>query len=339
VIIVLKNTATADNIESLIMRIREMGYSHHMSKGKEKTIIGVIGDERRHEMLVHLENMEGVEKVLPVVKPFKLASREFNGQDTVINIMSERLGAENVIIFAGPCAVESRDQLVAIAEKVKQSGARILRGGAFKPRTSPYSFQGLGEEGLRLLKEARNITGLPVTTEVLSPETVDLVAEYADVVQIGARNMQNFALLQKVGSCGKPVLLKRGMMNTLEELLMSAEYILLHGNPNVILCERGIRTFEKYSRFTLDLSAVPILKSLTHLPVIVDPSHAAGKWELVLPLSRAAVAAGADGLIIEVHHEPQKAMSDGLQSLKPQKFARLMKELDVIARALGRKIL
>jgi 3-deoxy-7-phosphoheptulonate synthase len=339
VIIVLQNTATNDDIEKLILKIRALGYSHHMSKGKEKTIIGVIGDERRHEMMVHLENMQGVEKVLPIVKPFKLASREFKIQDTVITIMDSRLGGENIIITAGPCAVESREQILAIAEKVKQAGAKILRGGAFKPRTSPYSFQGLGEEGLKLLKEARNITGLPVTTEVLSPETVDLVAEYSDIVQIGARNMQNFALLQKVGACGKPVLLKRGMMNTLEELLMSAEYILLHGNPNVILCERGIRTFEKYSRFTLDLSAVPILKSLTHLPVMVDPSHAAGKWELVLPLSRAAVASGADGLIIEVHHEPQKAMSDGLQSLKPQKFARLMKELDVIARALGRKIL
>ncbi len=338
-IIILQNTATNDDIEKLILKIRDLGYSHHMSKGKEKTIIGVIGDERRHEMMVHLENMQGVEKVLPIVKPFKLASREFKIQDTVITIMDSRLGGENVIITAGPCAVESREQILAIAEKVKQAGAKILRGGAFKPRTSPYSFQGLGEEGLKLLKEARNVTGLPVTTEVLSPETVDLVAEYSDIVQIGARNMQNFALLQKVGACGKPVLLKRGMMNTLEELLMSAEYILLHGNPNVILCERGIRTFEKYSRFTLDLSAVPILKSLTHLPVMVDPSHAAGKWELVLPLSRAAVAAGADGLIIEVHHEPQKAMSDGLQSLKPHKFSRLMKELDVIARALGRKIL
>jgi 3-deoxy-7-phosphoheptulonate synthase len=338
VIIVLHQSAKNDDIENIILKIRDLGYSHHISKGKEKTIIGVIGDERRHEMQVVFENMEGVEKVLAIVKPFKLASREFKTQDTLIKIMDTTVGAENVVIFAGPCAVEGREQIITIAEKVKQAGAKVLRGGAFKPRTSPYSFQGLGEEGLKLLKDARNITGLPITTEVLSPETVDLVAEYSDVVQIGARNMQNFALLQKVGSCGKPVLLKRGMMNTLEELLMSAEYILLHGNPHVILCERGIRTFEKYSRFTLDLSAVPILKSLTHLPVMVDPSHAAGKWELVLPLSRAAVASGADGLIIEVHHEPQKALSDGLQSLKPHKFARLMKELDVIARALGRKV-
>jgi 3-deoxy-7-phosphoheptulonate synthase len=337
-IIIMKHGHLPEQVEKVTDKIRELGFSHHLSQGKEKTIIGVIGDERRHELIPMFENLKGVEKVIAIVKPFKMASREYRQEDSQISIDGVTIGGKEVIIMAGPCAVEGREQIFALADEVKNAGAKVLRGGAFKPRTSPYSFQGLGEEGLKLLREAKERTGLPVTTEVLSPETVDLVAEYADILQIGARNMQNFALLQKVGKCSRPVLLKRGMMNSLEELLMSAEYILVSGNPRVILCERGIRTFEKYSRFTLDISAVPILKALTHLPVIVDPSHAAGSWELVPPLSRAAIAAGADGLIIEVHNEPQKALSDGLQSLKPNRFAALMEDLRYITRGLGRTI-
>jgi 3-deoxy-7-phosphoheptulonate synthase len=335
-IIVMKHGHLPVQVEQVTDRIRELGFSHHLSQGKEKTIIGVIGDERRHELIPVLENFEGVEKVIAIVKPFKLASREYRPEDSQITIDGVTIGGREVIVMAGPCAVESREQILTVALHVKEAGGKILRGGAFKPRTSPYSFQGLGEEGLKLLREAKKKTGLPVATEILSPETVDIVAEYADILQIGARNMQNFALLQKVGKCSRPVLLKRGMMNSLEELLMSAEYILISGNPNVILCERGIRTFEKYSRFTLDISAVPILKALTHLPVIVDPSHAAGSWELVPPLSRAALAAGADGLIIEVHNEPQKALSDGIQSLKPKRFSALMRDLRYIVQGLDR---
>jgi 3-deoxy-7-phosphoheptulonate synthase len=282
--------------------------------------------------------MGGVERTVPVLMPFKLASRDFHPQDTIVPINGIAVGGERLVVMAGPCAVEGRDELLDAARSVKSAGAQMLRGGAFKPRTSPYSFQGLGEEGLRYLAAAREETGLPVVTEVMSPEQVPLVSAFADILQIGARNMQNYALLHAVGEAQRPVLLKRGMMSTVEELLMSAEYILSHGNERVILCERGIRTFEKYTRNTLDINAVPLLKQLSHLPVIVDPSHATGKWELVAAVSRAAVAAGADGLLVEVHPDPGNALSDGAQSLKPEPFAELMISLKGIARAVGRDL-
>jgi 3-deoxy-7-phosphoheptulonate synthase len=282
--------------------------------------------------------MSGVERAVPVLQPFKLASREFHPQDTVVKVNGVLIGTNQIVVMAGPCAVESNEQLFVTARAVKKAGAKILRGGAFKPRTSPYSFQGLGVEGLKLLASARDETGLPVVTEVIAPEMVPLVSTYADILQIGARNMQNYSLLHAVGEIQRPILLKRGMMSTIEELLMAAEYILSHGNDRVILCERGIRTFEPYTRNTIDISAVPLLKKLTHLPVIVDPSHATGKWELVGPVSKAAIAAGADGLIIEVHPSPEEALSDGPQSLRPEKFEALMEELDPIAKAVGRTL-
>jgi 3-deoxy-7-phosphoheptulonate synthase len=273
-----------------------------------------------------------------VARPFKRASRDFHPQDTVVPINGVQVGGEQVIVMAGPCAVESEEQLLESARAVKEAGAHVLRGGAFKPRTSPYSFQGLGEKGLRLLAQARAETGLPIVTEVMEPQTVPLVTTFADILQVGARNMQNYALLHAVGEAQRPVLLKRGMMSTIEELLMAAEYILSHGNNRVMLCERGIRTFETYTRNTLDISAVPMLKRLTHLPVVVDPSHGTGKWELVEPMARAAVAAGADGLMIEVHPHPEEALSDGAQSLKPERFAALMQSLRPIAEAVGRTL-
>jgi 3-deoxy-7-phosphoheptulonate synthase len=279
-----------------------------------------------------------VESLVPILQPFKLASREVRAADTVVEVNGVRIGGGHVAVMAGPCSVESADQLRIVAEGVKAGGAHILRGGAFKPRTSPYAFQGLEEEGLRLLAEARKATGLPVVTEVLEPDRVGLVAEYADVLQIGARNTQNFSLLREVGQCGKPVLLKRGMATTIKEFLLSAEYVLAGGNPNVILCERGIRTFETATRFTLDLNAIPVIKKLSHLPVFVDPSHGTGHWEFVAPMAKAGLACGADGLIIEVHHNPAEALSDGPQSLKPDRFARLMDELRQLAPVLGRTL-
>jgi 3-deoxy-7-phosphoheptulonate synthase len=282
--------------------------------------------------------MNGVEKVVPLLQPFKLASRDFKPEDTIIRLNGITIGGDEIIVMAGPCAVENREQLLETARVVKASGASILRGGAFKPRTSPYSFQGLGFEGLKILAEAREQTGLLVVTEIMSPERVPLVASYADIMQIGARNMQNYSLLRAVGKAHKPVLLKRGMMSTIKELLMSAEYILSQGNNRVMLCERGIRTFETYTRNTLDINAIPLLKKLTHLPVIVDPSHGAGMWELVTAVSRATVAAGADGLLIEVHCHPDQALSDGDQSLRPERFATLMRELRLVAKAVGREL-
>lgn len=336
-IIVMKPNATPQQIERVKQRIEEYGLKIHLSQGAEVTILGVIGDDRiiNRDQLVH---MDGVDKLIPVLKPYKLASREFHPEDTTFEVNGVRIGGENVVIVAGPCAVESREQILEAAEKVKQAGAHMLRGGAYKPRTSPYSFQGLGEEGLKLLKEASEKTGLPVVTEVMDIQTLPMVAEYADILQIGARNMQNYPLLHAVGESGKPVLLKRGMMSTLEELLMSAEYILSHGNHRVILCERGIRTFENYTRNTLDINAAPALKTLSHLPVFIDPSHGTGRWELVEPVSRAAIAAGADGLIIEVHPNPQQALSDGAQSLTPEHFAALMQSIKPIAHAIGRSL-
>ncbi|RKX20345.1 MAG: 3-deoxy-7-phosphoheptulonate synthase [Candidatus Zixiibacteriota bacterium] len=336
-IVVMKTDATVKQTGSVIKKIEELGFEPHLSKGEKKTIVGMVGNGKKVEPEIFMV-IPGVESVVPILKPFKLASREFKKQSTIIPFNGFTIGGDEVIIMAGPCSVESREQTLEAAEAVVRAGAKVLRGGAYKPRTSPYSFQGLGEEGLKILKEASEKTGLAVVTEVMSPEKVELVASYADILQVGARNMQNYSLLEAVGKSTRPVLLKRGLMSTIEELLMAAEYILANGNPNVMLCERGIRTFEKYTRNTLDISAVPIIKQLSHLPVIIDPSHAAGKRELVEPLSKSAIAAGADGLIIEVHPHPEKALSDGAQSLHPEEFETLMNDLNAIATAVNRKI-
>jgi 3-deoxy-7-phosphoheptulonate synthase len=336
-IIVMRMGATEEEIGDVVKRVEGLGFQAHLSRGVERTIIGVIGDERALTPQ-KLEILEGVEKVMRVLHPFKLASRDLQPEDSVFTLDGVTIGGEEIVVMAGPCAVESREQILEAAWAVKEAGAKVLRGGAFKPRTSPYSFQGLGQEGLELLAEAREATGLLVVTEVMAPHDVPLVAQYADILQIGARNMQNYSLLHAAGEYGHPVLLKRGMMSTLEELLMAAEYILSHGNYRVILCERGIRTFERYTRNTLDINAVPVVKKLSHLPIIVDPSHATGKWDLVGAVSRAAIAAGADGLIIEVHPHPEEALSDGSQSLKPKHFAALMGELRRVAVAVDRTL-
>jgi 3-deoxy-7-phosphoheptulonate synthase len=333
----MKMNATNNDIEAVLTRVTKEGFRTHVSKGEEVTIIGVIGDERRLDQGA-ISRMSGVDRVVPVLRPFKLASRDFHPEDSKITIDGHVIGGQKIIIMAGPCSVESLEQVMQTAIAVKEAGAHLLRGGAFKPRSSPYSFQGMGEAGLKILAEARKETGLHIVTEVMATEQVDLVAKYADVLQIGARNTQNFPLLNAVGKTNMPVLLKRGMMSTIEELLMSAEYIMSNGNHKVILCERGIRTFEKYTRNTLDINAVPVLKELTHLPVVVDPSHATGKWTLVKAASKAAVAAGADGLIIEVHPNPAEAESDGEQSLKPHRFAELMVEIRRVAQAVERTI-
>jgi 3-deoxy-7-phosphoheptulonate synthase len=336
-IIVVKPDATEAEVEHIIKKIKDHGLQAHVSKGTERTIIGAIGDEAILQSLP-LEAIPGVEKVLPILKPFKLASREFRKENTIIEVAGQQIGGTRIAVMAGPCAVENKTLLVEIAKDVKAAGANFLRGGAFKPRTSPYAFQGLEEEGLKYLAEARERTGLPFVTEVMDPRDIEMIAKYADVLQIGARNMQNFRLLKEVGLCRKPVLLKRGISATIKEWLMSAEYIMSGGNHDVILCERGIRTYETATRNTLDLSAIPVLKQMTHLPVIVDPSHAVGKWDLVAPMAKAAVAAGADGLIIEVHSNPEEALCDGEQSLKPKSFKILMDELRLIAKAVGREI-
>ena len=308
-----------------------------MSKGQERTIIGAIGDGRpinRDQFLV----LPGVDQVVPISRPYKIASREFSPHNTVFPLDGVAVGGTGVVIIAGPCSVESRTQTLEIALAVKEAGAHALRGGAYKPRTSPYSFQGLGEEGLEYLAEARSLTGLPVVTEVMAPELVPLVASFADVLQIGARNMQNYALLHAAGESQKPVLVKRGMSATVEELLMAAEYVLSHGNRRVMLCERGIRTFETSTRNTTDINAIPVLKSLSHLPVLLDPSHATGNWEFVTAVARAGIAAGADGLIVEVHTHPDQALSDGGQSLKPERFAEMVRQVKAIAQAIGRDL-
>ncbi|MBM3135145.1 MAG: 3-deoxy-7-phosphoheptulonate synthase [Chloroflexi bacterium] len=337
-VIVMKKGATEAQIASVIQRVEDLGYQAHLSRGEERTIIGIIGNDR--PLVDHpLARLDGVESIVPILHPFKLASRDFHPEDSVVSIDSVAVGGERVIVMAGPCAVESREQLWEAAVVVKESGAAVLRGGAFKPRSSPYSFHGLGQEGLELLAEVRLALGLPVVTEVMSPAEVALTIRHADILQIGTRNMQNYALLQEVGRSGHPVLLKRGMMSTIEELLLSAEYILAQGNHKVILCERGIRTFDvKYTRNTLDIAAIPVIKKLSHLPVVVDPSHGTGNWEYVGAASRAAVAAGADGLLIEVHPHPEKALSDGAQSLRPEAFAQLMVELRLVAQAVGRTL-
>ncbi|MBU1006201.1 MAG: 3-deoxy-7-phosphoheptulonate synthase, partial [Candidatus Omnitrophica bacterium] len=312
-IIVLRPNATKNEIDHIIEKVNKLGLKTMVSRGVERTIIGVIGEEDILRVQP-LEAYPGVEKVMSILKPYKLVSREFKGEDTVIDVEGVKIGGQKIVVMAGPCSVENLDSLMAIGNDVKASGALILRGGAFKPRSSPYSFQGLGEEGLKYLKEVKEKTGLKIVTEVMDTRDVALVEKYADILQVGARNMQNFNLLKEVGLCKKPVLLKRGIASTVKEFLMSAEYILSNGNFNCILCERGIRTFEDSTRNTLDLSAVPLIKRLSHLPIIVDPSHGTGKWNLVPSMSRAAIAAGADGLMIEVHPNPEDAYSDGAQS-------------------------
>lgn len=336
-IIVMKLDSNLKETGNVLKRIELLGFKPHLSTGAKKTVIGVVGNGKKIDPEV-FQVMPGVESVVPILHPFKLASREFKSESSVVHINGVSIGGKEVVVMAGPCSVENREQMLRSAEVVAKAGAKILRGGAYKPRTSPYSFQGLGEEGLKLLREAAVANGLCTVTEVISPRLVDIVCEYSDVLQIGARNMQNYALLEAVGKTSKPVLLKRGMMSTIEELLMSAEYILANGNPNVILCERGIRSFEPYTRNTLDIAAVPVVKQLSHLPIIVDPSHATGKRSLVNAASRSAIAAGADGLIVEVHPNPEDALSDGAQSLLPDEFAVLMNDISKIALAVGREI-
>lgn len=337
-IIVLKKDATEKQINHIVKRVEKLGLKPMVSKGTERTIIGVIGPEDTLR-IVPLEVFPGVENVMPVLAPYKLVSREFKKQDSVIELgKGVSIGGKQIVVMAGPCAIENYDTLYEIAKEVKKAGSTILRGGAYKPRTSPYSFQGLGEEGLKYLSEVGEKLNLVTVTEVMDTRDVELVIRYADVLQIGARNMQNFNLLKEVGMTKKPVVLKRGLSNTIKEWLMSAEYILAGGNFNVILCERGIRTFEDFTRNTLDITAVPAVKQLSHLPVIVDPSHAAGKWGLVGPLSKAAIAAGSDGLLIEVHSKPEEALSDGAQSLLPERFSDLMKELKSLSKAMGREL-
>jgi len=336
-LIKMRPDATPEDIEYILGRVRSLGLATHVSEDHGQTVIGLLGDLRAVSEGA-LSGLRGVEQLLPLRAPFRLASREFRPENRTITIDGVTFGGSQIVVMAGPCSVESRDQLMRTAWAVKQAGASVLRGGAFKARTSPYSFRGLGEEGLKLLAEARRATGLLVVTEVMSPEQVSLVARYADVLQIGARNMQNFELLDAVGRARRPVLLKRGMMSTIEELLLSSEYILSNGNTDVILCERGIRTFETYTRNTLDIGAIPLLKELSHLPVIADPSHATGKASLVAAVSRAAIAAGADGLLIEVHPDPAAALSDGPQSITPSQFDRLMQSARQIAQAVGRTI-
>ncbi len=338
-IIVLKAGVQEEEIQEAVHRVEQMGYKAHILRGVERSVIAAIGDERGKAQLQALEALRSVESVVPILQPYKLASRETKPEESVIEIAEGiRVGGEKIVVMAGPCSVESQEQTLTTAQAVKKAGADVLRGGAFKPRTSPYSFQGMAEEGLKILAEAREKTGLAVVTEVMEAKDIELICKYADILQIGARNVQNFALLKEIGKVDKPILLKRGMMTTITEFLMSAEYILSEGNPNVILCERGIRTFETSTRNTLDLSAVPVLREKTHLPIIVDPSHGTGYWQYVAPMSYAAIAAGADGLLIEVHPHPEDAMSDGGQSLKPDKFAELMKNLAAFAQAAGRKI-
>jgi 3-deoxy-7-phosphoheptulonate synthase len=335
--VVMRDGASEQEVQSVIDKLHEVGAEAHLSRGEFKTIIGAIGD-REVISQIPLEALPGVEQVIPIMKPFKLVSREFHPENTVVEVGGAKIGSDQFVVIAGPCAVESEGQLMDAARAAAEAGAHILRGGAFKPRTSPYSFQGLGEEGLRLLARAREATGLPVVTEIVDVRQVVLVSSYVDMLQIGARNMQNFLLLREVGLQHKPVLLKRGLSSTVEEMLMAAEYIVRGGNGNVVLCERGIRTFEAATRNTLDLSAVPLVKHLSHLPIVVDPSHATGKRELVPDLSLGALAVGADGVMVEVHPDPRTALCDGPQSLDFEEFEALMSGLRAVAPAIGRRI-
>lgn len=336
-IIIMNNNASAKQIEAVEKTLKDFGFQTHPIHGERKTIIGAIGDKRLLSMNQMLM-MDGVENVVPIMRPYKLAGKELKKNPTIITVKGVSIGGSELAVFAGPCAIESQEQFSEVAQQVKAAGANILRGGAFKPRSSPYSFAGLEDEGLKIMAKAGNDLNMPICTEVLDTREVELVAEYADIMQIGARNMQNFKLLREVGKYNKPILLKRGLASTMEEWLMAAEYIMSEGNEQVILCERGIRTYETTTRNTFDLSAIPVAKELSHLPIIGDPSHAAGKSQYVAALSKGAVAAGADGLMIEVHNCPEKAMSDGEQSLRPADFAELMAQLRPIAEAVGRSI-
>lgn len=338
-IIVMQQGATKEELTAVKKRIRELGYRPHVIHGETRNVVGAVGDERAKAVLQSIESMSGVESVVPILKPYKLASREMKPEPSAVEIASGlAVGGDDLVMMAGPCSVESEEQILETARAVKAAGARVLRGGAFKPRTSPYSFQGMEEEGLKLLALAREETGLPIITEVVNPRDVELVARYADIMQVGARNVQNFALLKMLGKLDKPVLLKRGMATTIQEFLMSAEYILSEGNRRIILCERGIRTFETSTRNTLDISAVPVLKEQTHLPVMIDPSHATGHASLVPSMCFAAVAAGCDGLIVEVHPCPEKAASDGPQSLRPHEFTAMMAKLREFAAVAGKRL-
>ncbi len=345
-IVVMRQDASKEQLEQVFAQVRELGYQVHPIYGEQRTVVACVGDERGKSRLQALEVLDGVENVVPILKPYKLAGVEWKRERTKVVLDGARwgfegrveIGGNRVVVMAGPCSVEGREQILLSAEQVKRAGATVLRGGAFKPRSSPYSFQGLEEEGLKFLAEARERTGLFIVTEVVTPADVPLVADYADILQLGARNMTNFALLKEVGKAKRPILLKRGMASTMKELLLSAEYILSQGNYDVMLCERGIRTFEDYTRNTCDLAAVPALHELSHLPVVVDPSHGTGIRSLVPPMTRAAVAAGADALIIEVHPHPEEAFSDGAQSLRPDEFERLMAELSRIAVAVGKTV-
>ena len=335
--IIMSTEASDVQIDAVIDKVNDLGFTPHSSRGTERTIIGVMGNNPINAQGTFIQ-MEGVDRVLPISRPYKLASREFIAQNSTFPLDGVEIGGDGVVLMAGPCAVEDRSLLIENALAVQEAGAHVLRGGAFKPRTSPYAFQGLGEKALEMLAEVREITGMPVVTEAMSSDQVPLIAKYADVIQIGARNMQNYNLLNAVGESQHPVLLKRGLSATIEELLMAAEYILSHGNRRVILCERGIRTFETSTRNTTDINAIPVLKSLTHLPVMLDPSHSTGNWQYVTAVARAGVAAGADGLIVEVHPNPEKALSDGGQSLKPEKFAELVRQVRGISEAVGRYV-
>ncbi len=336
-VIVMQPAATEEQIQKVIERLVERGFDVHRSTGAERTVLGAIGNKNGVD-LRDFEVLDGVHEVLRISEPYKLAGRTFQREDTRVKVGGVEIGGPEVVVMAGPCSVESRTQIKTIAKLVKEAGAKILRGGAFKPRTSPYSFQGLGEEGLKYLREAADANGLLTVSEIMDRMDIPVAMRYIDLIQIGARNMQNFTLLKELGNLNKPILLKRGMAATIEELLMAAEYIMSGGNRQVILCERGIRTFENSTRNTLDISAIPVVKKKSHLPIIADPSHGTGLRDHVAPLARAAVAAGADGLLIEVHHEPEKALSDGAQSLYPEQFAELVRELKIVAEAIGRKI-
>ncbi len=336
-VVVMRERATDDQVQRVIAQLVEMGFDVHRSTGALRTVIGAVGGNREGDPRL-IEMLEGVQEVLRITEPYKLASRTFKPENSVISIGDLRIGGDEVVVMAGPCSAETEEQVEAAASAVKRAGAKVLRGGAFKPRSSPYSFQGLGEEGLRLLRGAADRHNLKLVSEIMDISQLDVVERYADILQVGARNMQNFTLLRELGRTRTPVLLKRGISATIEEWLLSAEYILAGGNMNVMLCERGIRTFESYTRNTLDISAIPVVQKLSHLPILVDPSHGTGRRDKVAPMARAAVAAGADGLLIEVHHDPDHALSDGAQSLFPAQFDRLMAELRIIAPAIGRSI-
>ena len=335
--VVMKKDHTKEELQEVLDHLKENGLGAHMSVGVERSVIGVLG-HIYPELAEEIEAFPGVEETIPITRPYKLAGRELRPEDTVVKVGNVAIGGGTVVVMAGECSIESEEQMMATARLVKETGGHILRGGAFKPRTSPHAFRGLGEEGLKILAAARAETGLPIVTEVMDPRDVDMVAGYADILQIGTRNAQNYFLLDEVGRCGKPVLLKRGMASTVEDWLLCAEYILARGNGQVILCERGIRTFETGTRFTLDISSIPLAKRLSHLPVVADPSHGTGRWYLVEPMCLAAVAAGADGVMVEIHPNPDRALSDGAQSLKFDKFRRLMQRLDTVAQAVGRPL-